>query len=93
MISKEVSKSQEEQRRIAEEMSLMEKQMISIRGNLQVADRQRKVSIQNNAASIDAMIEEMLLEAKRLEMRVDTLRKGYAEEAEKIRRETDKIIK
>ena len=36
--------------------------------------------MQSSAATLDNLVEQMLVEAKKLEVRVDSLRKGYEDE-------------
>ncbi len=51
--------------------------MTKIRQELENADQRRKQQIQCSAATLDNMVEQMLVETKKLEMRVDNLKKGY----------------
>jgi hypothetical protein len=77
-----------EQRRIVEEMNLIEGEMGTIRGELEGCEKRRQESMQSSAANLDGLVEQMLYEAKRLEVRVEGLRKGYEEEHERVRRES-----
>lgn len=67
-------------------MGNVEKQMFKLRSELESADQKRKQDIQSNAATLDNMVEEMLAETKKLELRVDNLRKGFEQETEKQKR-------
>lgn len=61
--------------------------MARLRTELETSDENRKQSMQSHAVSLDNMVEEMLAEAKRLEIRVESLRKGYEDENEKVKRQ------
>lgn len=76
-MNSEFTKSNQEQKRIVEEMNLMEGEMMRLRSELEDCDVKRKQSMQSSAATLDNLVEQMLSEAKKLEVRVDTLRKGY----------------
>lgn len=43
--------------------------------------------MQSSAVTLDNLVEQMLTEAKKLEVRVDSLRKGYEEENDKIKKD------
>mgnify|MGYP000855320779 CR=1 FL=1 len=43
--------------------------------------------MQGSAVSLDALVEQMLSEAKKLEVRVEGLRKGYEDESERVKKE------
>jgi hypothetical protein len=66
-------------------MANVEKEMEKIRGELEQADQKRRQEIQSSAATLDNMVEEMLAETKKLELRVDTLKRGYEEEMIKMK--------
>lgn len=68
-------------------MNLLENEMARLRTELETSDENRKQSMQSHAVSLDNMVEEMLAEAKRLEIRVESLRKGYEDENEKVKRQ------
>jgi hypothetical protein len=44
--------------------------------------------MQSSAATLDNLVEQMLTEAKKLEVRVEGLRKGYEEENSRARKES-----
>lgn len=73
----EFGKSETEQRKIIEEMNLMESEMGGLRVELEGCEGKRKVAMQKSAATLDGLVEQMLYEAKKLEMRVEGLRKDY----------------
>lgn len=76
----EMNASVHEQRRIVEEMNLIEGEMSGLRGELEGCEQKRKVAMQGSAETLDGLVEQMLSEAKKLEVRVEGLRKGYEEE-------------
>lgn len=51
--------------------------MMRLRSELEDCDVKRKQAMQSSAATLDNLVEQMLAEARKLEVRVDTLRKGY----------------
>jgi hypothetical protein len=69
-------------------MNLMEGEMMRLRSELEDCDVKRKQTMQSSAATLDNLVEQMLSEAKKLEVRVDTLRKGYEEENDKIKKDS-----
>ena len=71
-------------------MNLIEGQMGQLRGELEECDQKRKNAMQTSAATLDNLVEQMLYEAKKLEVRVEGLRKGYEEETEKVRGATSR---
>lgn len=54
--------------------------MGKLRNELEDCDIKRKQAMQSSAATLDNLVEQMLVEAKKLEVRVDSLRKGYEDE-------------
>ena len=58
-------------------MKKTEDEMTQLRQQLQHTDQRRKQEIQSSATSLDNLVEEMLVETKKLEMRVENLRRGY----------------
>ncbi len=69
-MNSEFAKSTQEQKRIIEEMNVIEGEMHSLRSELEETDQKRKQSMQSSAASLDNLVEQMLYEAKKLEVRV-----------------------
>jgi hypothetical protein len=68
-------------------MNIMETEMMRLRAELEDCDSKRKQTMQSSAATLDNLVEQMLTEAKKLEVRVDSLRKGYEEENDKIKKD------
>ncbi len=68
-------------------MNMLENEMARLRTELETSDDKRKQAMQSHALSLDNMVEEMLGEAKRLEVRVEILRKGYEDENDKVKRQ------
>ncbi len=61
--------------------------MGKLRNQLEDCDIKRKQAMQSSAATLDNLVEQMLVEAKKLEVRVDSLRKGYQEENERLKKQ------
>ena len=59
-----------DQRRIIEEMNMIEGEMGVLRSELEQCEGKRKVAMQSSAANLDGLVEQMLYEAKKLEVRV-----------------------
>ena len=56
-MNSEISKSNQEQRKIIDEMNLLENQMARLRGELQMSDQKRKQNMQSHALTLDNMVE------------------------------------
>lgn len=52
----EINKSEQEQRRIIEEMNLMEGEMGKLRVELEECDQRRRQSMQSSAATLDNLV-------------------------------------
>ena len=81
----EFGKTGNEQRKMMEEMEAMESEAVRLRGELEGCEEKRRETMQNRAASLDQLVEQMLTEAKKLEVRVEGLRRGYEVETDKVR--------
>ena len=51
--------------------------MGQLRGELEECEGKRKQAMQRSAGALDNLVEQMLYEAKKLEVRVEGLRKDY----------------
>ena len=63
-------KATQDQKRIIEEMNIMEGDMGKLRTELEDCDQRRRQNMQSSAATLDNLVEQMLAEAKKLEVRV-----------------------
>jgi uncharacterized protein YukE len=79
----EMGRSGEEQRRAVQEMEAMEGEALRLRAELEGCEERRRQTMQSRAVTLDNLVEQMLSEAKKLELRVEGLRRGYQLENDK----------
>ncbi len=68
----------------------MEGDMVKLRSELQNCEMRRQKSMQTSANNLDNLVEQMLSEAKKLQVRVDSLRRGYEQENNRVKRDVSK---